>query len=373
MAAVALAVFYFLGAGSNVLHASIAVDTNDLLTFEYQQVGANEEEAVRLASIRAVNATVGRLLFSDYALQARDLIDPYIQKNYQQFVASYYILERRAGRDGFGVRIRVQTFPEKLNRDLREKRFLYRPKSAPYHYVFLEEKTDGEPAPAAPAREAVIQTIRNQDGKIYASGIKFPPNDMDVMTSPAAFETARQAALRIGAGIIVTGSANTRKAREQDVLYSKMTTYETTLKLAFIRADDGTLLTSADTRIEASDPDPNKARTQSIQSAADTICQKLLAVSRDMWKRTTPGHADFEIMLTNVQPAQAEAISRYIESQLAEGTRSRLRSYYGDVAVLNVVTPRAYAALERAVSDFNELQLRISDHKNNRITIDVNP
>lgn len=371
--AMALAVFYLLCASPNQLQASIAVDTNDLLTFEYQQVGANEEEAVRLASIRAVNATIGQLLLSDYSLQARDLLDPYIQKNYQQFVASYYILERRAGRDGFGVRIRVQTFSEKLNRDLREKRFLYRPKLSPYHYVFLEETLDGQPSPSDTVRQAVIQAIRSLDGKVYATGVTSPSNNTDVMTSPAAFAAAREAALRIGAGIIISGRADTGKAREKDILYNKITTYQTTLTLAFVRADDGTLMTSADKSFEANDPDSDKARAQSIQRAAETICQKLLTVSRDMWKRTTPGHADFEIMLTNVKPAQAEAISRHIESQLAEGTRLRLRSYYGEVAVLNVVSPRAYSALERAIREFSELQLRISDHKGNRITINVNP
>ncbi len=117
----------FVAALPGASRAGVAIDTNDILTMEYQQTGANEEEAVRLACIRAVKATVGRLLFSDFKLQAGDLLDPYIQKNYQKFVASFYVLERRTDRTGFGTRIRVQTFPEVLARDLREKRFLILP------------------------------------------------------------------------------------------------------------------------------------------------------------------------------------------------------------------------------------------------------
>ena len=131
-------------AANRFAHAGVAGETNDLLTMEYQQVGACEEEAVRLACIRAVNATIGRMMFSDYKLQAMDLLDPYIQKNYQKFVASTYVLERRAGPEGFGVRIRVQTFPEVVSRDLQEKRFLIMATGNPYFYVFLQDTVGGQ-------------------------------------------------------------------------------------------------------------------------------------------------------------------------------------------------------------------------------------
>src|SRR5690606_30867113 len=88
--------------------AELTVETHDLLEFKYQMVGASEEEAIRQACLRAVHATVGRVLFSDYTLQAEDLLTAYISKNWQQYVASYYVLERRADREGFGVLVRVQ-------------------------------------------------------------------------------------------------------------------------------------------------------------------------------------------------------------------------------------------------------------------------
>lgn len=351
--------------------AGLAVETNDVLTFEYQQVGANEEEAVRLACIRGVQATLGRLLFSDYSVQARDLLEPYLQKNWQKFVASSYVLERRAERDGFGVRIRVQTYPELLQRDLRQKKFLYLPRPNPYHYVFLAETLDGRFSTGEVGRRTVIDTLVQQGMKVYESGVQVPPNNTDVMTDPERFAAAREAATRIGAETIVSGRAETRKVGEAEVFFEKLQTYETRVHLDLIRTDDGTLIGSAENVERASDKDPNAARDESIRSAVQTATQRLLDTTRGIWRNTVLEQAEFSLMFTDLSPVEVQDVMHHLEAMLGHGTRTHLRSYYGGVAVVNVNTERNYAALERVIHDFRSFDMRITDRKGKRITIDV--
>lgn len=353
------------------LLAGAAVETNDLLEFEYQQVGANEEEAVRLACIRAVHATIGRLLFSDYSLQARELLEPYIQKNWPKFVASHYVLERRFDRDAFGTRIRVQTFPEVLNRDLRQKRFLYQPRPEPYHYVFLAQTMNGQFVDLDLARRSVIETVVREGGKVYESGIEVPPNNSDVMGDAGRFQAAREAAQRIGAELFVAGRADTTKVEEKEVFYSLMHTYETKVHLDLVRADDGTVLGSADAVARASDQTADTSRDDSIRNAVQDAIAQLMEKTRGIWRATVLEKAKFSLMFTDVTPDEAQTLARYLEKTLGAHSLARMKSYYGGVAVISLDTERQFAALERALQGFQTFDLRISDHQGQRITVDV--
>jgi hypothetical protein len=351
--------------------AAIAVERHDLLTMEYQQVGANEEEAVRLAGIRAVHATIGRILFSDYGLQARDLLEPYVQKNWQKFVASSYVLERRTDRDGFGVRIRVQTLPETLARDLREKRFLYLPKTVPYHYVFMSENVDGRPSSSDLARRAISEAIVEEGGRVYSDGIASPAPNADVLSQPDLFSAAREAAVRRGASVIVAGRCVTTKVGEQEVLYDRMHTYETNVRIDILRADDGTVLGSAENVERASDANADTARDDSVRAAIRAGHERIAEQVRVLWKNTTLEKARFQVMFTNLTPAETKTLLRYLQAELGHGTKAVVRSYFGNVAILSIDTKRDFSAFERAVQGFKEFDLRIADQTGNRITVDV--
>lgn len=351
--------------------AGVAVETQDLLTFEYQEVGANEEEAVRLACIRAVHATLGRLMFSDFSLQARDLLGPYIQKNWQRFVASYYVLERRFERDGYGARIRVQTFPEVLHRDLRTKKFLYQPRLNPYHYVFFSQSIDGRAGDFELGRRAVVDLLIQDGQKVYESGVQVPENNADVMTDPALFAAAREAAQRIGAEIVVAARATTQRVSEEEIFFDVVTSVETQVEISFIRADDGTLLGSATATERGSAADARVAMEESILAAVESAIATILENTRGVWRSTILEQAKFSVMFTDLTPEEVRSVSKHLEATLGSQTKARLRSYHGGVAVISVDTERAYAALERAIQNYKAFDLRITDHQGKRITVDV--
>ncbi|MCX7717056.1 MAG: hypothetical protein N2111_01465 [Candidatus Sumerlaeaceae bacterium] len=352
--------------------AGLAAESNDLMEVEYQQVGANEEEAVRLACIRAVRAGIGRLLFSDYSLQARDLLEPYIQREWQKFVASFYVLERRKDRDGFGVRIRVNLLPEVLMRDLKEKRFLYKPRPMPYHLVFSSEIFEGTPVTASTSRDAIMTALEGQGARVLRTAIPggIPPN-LPVLADANNLNSAREAAARAGAELIVAALVATRKVDEKEVFYDKMNTYETAVKLAFLRADDGVVAAETEVVQRSSDPDDAVARKGSIEQAVQRAVEQLYEQVSANWQVTERDQAKYEIMFTHLTQNEVPVVQRHLETTLAKGTKARLRSFYGDVAVVALDTPRDYAAVQRAVLDFRSFDMRITDRVGRRITVDV--
>ncbi|AXA35428.1 hypothetical protein BRCON_0651 [Candidatus Sumerlaea chitinivorans] len=370
---VLLTLIILLVSGAPSGFAAVVAERHDLLTMEYQQVGANEEEAVRLACIRAVKATVGRLLFSDYGLQARDLLEPYLQKNWPKYVASTYVLERRADRDGFGVRVRVQTMPEVLMRDLREKRFFYLPEIRPLHALFLAEYVDGQPTSTPLARKALQETLSEEGAKfISEDGLIIDPAT-DVLASPAAFDKAREAAIRKGAHILIAGRIATSKVSEKEVLYDTIATYESRVELRVARADDGAELARTEVVERASEKDAGVARDEAIRNAMRVAYKNLAGQAGIVWAQTQLEKAKFQVMFTNVRANDLELIARQIETFLGKGTRCLVRSFYGDVGILSVLTSRDYSVLERALAEFQALDLRITDRSGNRITVEVHP
>lgn len=352
-------------------HAGIAAESHEILTMEYQQVGTTEEEAVRLACIRAVKASIGRLLFSDYSLQARDLLEPYIQLNWQKYVASTYVLERRADRDGFGTRIRVQTFPEVLFKDLREKKFLYLPQNEPRHIVFLAEVSNGEVATVGTGRDAVIATLEAAGARTLQESVPGVPSNLSVLSSPASLSAAREAATRQGAEIIVAGIASTNTVKSEEVFYDSFVTVETALKIAFIRTDDGVILGESEIVQRASEAEEAVARETSIRQAAERTVARIQPKVAADWQIKDRGKARFELLLTHLMPDEVGLVERHLETHLSRGTKAELVSHYGDVAVIALSTPRDYSALQRAVLDFKAFDLRITDRQGRRVTVDV--
>lgn len=353
------------------VRAAVSVESPDYLTFEYQQVGSSEEEAVRLACLRAVYATVGYALFSDYALQGRDLLEPYLQKNWPKFVASSYVLERRAARDGFGVRIRVQTLPEVLTRDLREKRFLYLPDPNPSYVVFSAEYVDGQQSGEGLARQLVTEKLAARGAKVLDDGSLAAAAQSDVLSSPQAFDAARITALRAGAHVMVAARAVSSKISESPVLYDTMITYETRLSLQIIRSDDGSVLARQDSTARAADKETSAALRDSIQHAVDAAMESFGSQIQTFWASAVRQQTSFQILFTDVTLDELAHITSYLEDSLGYGTRSFVRSYFGNTAVVALATPRDFSALERALHDFRSFQLRPVDRIGSRLTVQV--
>lgn len=367
-------VAFMLAAGvvhtNSVCRAELAVETPDVLQFDYQQVGATEEEAVRLASLRAVRATVGRIQFSNYSLQARDLLEPYLEKNWNRFVASTYVLERRVDREGFGVRIRVQTYPELLHRDLREKKFLYLPEPNPYYAILVSESIEGNPTNGELSWKSIAGVLENEGLKVRKTVVLAPGHTIH-LNDRTSLDGARGAAIQAGAEALIVGSAQTRKLTTEQVYLSDVVTYETALDLRLIRVDDGRVLGTVQNSARVSETDLQTAGAAAVNKALSDAAAKLVAQGKGIRSKETLDKTAYSLMFTDLTAEEVQFVSRHLESQLSYGTKVYLKSWYGNVAILNIDTERAYAALERALISFKQFDLRIKDRQGKRITVDV--
>lgn len=352
------------------VRAELAVETHDLLEFKYQQVGATEEEAVRQACIRAVHATVGRVLFSDYSLQAEDLLTAYIAKNWQKYVASYYVLERRADRGGFGVYIRVQTHPEIVHRDLREKKFLYKPQPNPHYAVFVSETVNNLPTAISNARLAALKTLSDDGYKVQDAVVPAPGYRVD-FNDPASLASARAAAVQAGAEMLVLGNADTVRVGQEKVLLDDLTTYETALHLVLVRVNDGRVVGEVQRTVRHSGKGENDAAAGVTHKALSNATRELLAADTGLRDREVLAKTKFRVMFTDLTKDELKTVGTFLQSRLSYGTKTYLSSWHGNVGILNVDTERDYSALERAIAEYRGFDMRITDRQGRRVTVDV--
>lgn len=350
--------------------AELTVETHDLLEFKYQQVGASEEEAVRQACIRAVHATVGRVLFSDYSLQAEDLLTAYISKNWQQYVASYYVLERRADSEGFGILVRVQTFPERVTRDLREKKFLYKPAGSPSYAVFVSETVNNLPTPISNARLASLKSLSDQGLRVQDAVVPAPGYRVELDDS-ANVAAARAAAIQAGAEVLVLGSADTVRVGQEKVLLDDLVTYESTVDLVLVRVNDGRVLDRINRTVRYSGKDENEAASGVTSKAMGEATVQLVGNSEGIREREVKKKTKFNVMFTDLTQDELKTVATFLQSRLSYGTKAFINSWHGNVGILNIDTERDYSALERAIIDFQAFDMRITDQQGRRITVDV--
>jgi hypothetical protein len=150
-----------------------------------------------------------------------------------------------------------------------------------------------------------------------------------------------------------------------------MHTYETAVKLGFVRADDGVMAAETEIVQRASDPDDAAARKASVEQALQRAVAELYDQVQAKWQVTQRKEARYELMFTHLTQDEVPVVQRHLETALAKGTKAHLRSFFGDVAVVALDTPRDYAAVQRAVLDFRAFDMRITDRVGRRITVDV--
>ena len=359
-----------LAGGLGAVAQAVAVEPNDLMQCEYRESASTEQEALANAGMRGVRAAVGRLLCSEYGLQARELLMPYIDANWQKYVSSSMVLDRRVDRDGVGVFCRVLVTPEKLMRDLREKKFLYKPTAVPATMVFLYETMDGQPVDSAKARDLAGKSVLAAGGRVATPEVVGLSQGEFVLRDNATAMKALETASRAGAEVVLTGIVQTAKVKEETVLFDPMSTYETTVTLAVFRKDDLAVTGKADFVERATDKNADVAANKALELALNRAASQVTADTLKEWNAHYGNGANFMVLLTFADQSQTAQFQRHLETELGRGTRAYLKSWYGNTAVFSMVTPCSASDVEKAINSCSIGSMRITDRIGKRITVE---
>jgi hypothetical protein len=311
----------------------------NLLTYEYVLTGASEERILSEARVRALVAAAGRVYFENCFLLGRDLLQPYLTANGQPFVARTSVLDRRVmGKDKMQMRVRLSVNQDRLYEDLREKKFVAEPNLRPIVAVRLKEILHGQDDPSAEARRRLETTLQDNQFRVFSKNMKNPPLTTDISLDADLFKMARDEAQRHDVDILFTGTVQVKPLREGEILYDNYAFNEASVALKMYRVDTGELLGEVNDRYSASGANDADATAKALDALMERVARGLAVQLTELWGHTMLDTGQFHLLIGSVTPDELVSV-RNLLSTISPELKIYQKSYYGEVAVLNVVLP----------------------------------
>ncbi len=281
---------------------------------------------------QAVHAAAGRFYMGDDRILARDLMAKYIDQYYENFVVAHHVLSQKQNGKNFFMAARVTVKPEALYEDLKDKLFIYSPKSNPLFYVFLNESINGQPVASASGRAVINQFIDANGLNRLKTDLPTPAPNTDLDASTEVMNQARQQAQIYEVELVVFGSMTARKVSETQLYFQNAVFYEVQMQLNLMRVDDGKILTTLDKTYRAAQPNDADALAAAIELATAESMKEFLAWYTSHWRKAIHGAAEYRLMLTHFDDKDVEVFINQLKA-FHPSLRFFERNTYGGIAV----------------------------------------
>lgn len=332
--------------------------------------GDKEEEMKNDAAKESVKECVGRIYFTKNIILARDILEKYLDQNYDKFIYSIEILKKGFASGKTILDLKIFVDYGKLVADLEEKKFLYEPKLRPFFYVFLEEKLDGQIASYSTGNTSVVNALKDLQQRTANIAAPSVPANVNIMSDRQVFAKAIEMAQKNEIELIITGTCETNKLEQKDLYYENYTFYESKISLKLIRVDTGEALVETETSGLATNLDAERAIELSIIRASLKASSEIIDYFKANWNPTILDKANYKIMFTGIQQSQLDVFSSTL-LKLGDKTKMYLRSYYHNVAVINLMFKGDKAELLRFLETFPYPTFKIVSIKDNNIEVSV--
>ncbi len=310
--------------------------------------GPDEAQVIKEVSIEAVRKCVGRIYLETQLIIARDLLEKYIAQNYDKFVYSIETVNKNYIGDDIELELNIFVKYAELAQDLKEKRFMYKPRYKPYFGIFIKETLNGQPSSVLTAQEEVMTVLKDRAARFPEMTILYPPSNVDLTEDSEILAAAMKEAHKAGVELIISGSSETYQVKKEQLYYDVFYFYETKINLSLIRADTGDILYEDSAVHMCYDTDERTAIDRCIMLAAHEVANDIIDFYYDVWDKIFLNDVDYQVMVTGIQDEALYLLKQKLEG-LESGTEVYVRSFYQNVAVLNLVFPGEPEDIEKVV------------------------
>jgi hypothetical protein len=340
--------------------------------YTYTLVGPDEAELVKQATLRALKSTAAKLYFGDYIILGRDLLEPYLGVYGDRFLVNRRIESRFIDSEGNRhMRVRVGVDVDRFYADLEEKHFIAKPKLRPIVAVLLEETSGGNPTGNSRGRALLEDALAKNEFRIESERMNEYGLGRNIAATPETLREGVEEAQRWDVDAVVTGSLKVQPKADKIVLYDQMFYIDGEITLAIVRADTGEVLREASSKHSSWGLTAEDALKNLLETIVPRAAQELSAGFIAEWSNTMLDKGDFRLLVNGVSPEELTTITNMIET-LGPAVELHVKSYYGDVAVLNVFFPGAQRGqLEQFLRKSKSPTFRVRPADERRIEVDV--
>jgi hypothetical protein len=343
-----------------------------LVTYGFQLQGADEEEILDQARVRALQSSAARIYFDNYYLLGRDLLRNYLMAGGKKFIVRTDVTDRRIlANDRLELRLKLSVDLNALFRDLNEKHFIAEPNLRPLVTVHLHELVDGKPNALAEGRERVEKTLQDFLFRTRSREMRQVSLNEDLSTSPGLLALARLEAQRHNVDILITGALTVRPGNREKILFDEYSFQEAELALKMYRVDNGELLQEVTDRYSASGDTAEAAAKQVLDALVTRATRRLAETLRAVWGYVMLDMADYRLMVGGLDPERKITVLNDLK-RFSPEIQVYEKAYYGNVWIVNLVLPKdQHNQLETFLRESTEPQFKVEKIDERRFRLEV--
>lgn len=312
----------------------------NLITFDFAMVGANEAQLRQEAMLRALKSAAARIYFGNYLILGRDLLEPYFRQYGKQFIERCSVIEKQTmDKNRVSMKIRVSVNLDSLYKDMAEKHFVVEPNIRPTVAVHLQEIVDGKRDLTSGARGRIERTMDQNLFRVFSERMKTPGLDADIANVPSLLKAARMEAQRNNIDVLITGTMALRPINQEKIYYDRYAFQEAEINLKMYRVDTGELIDEAHDRYSATSESVNESTQKVLDVMVTRVTQKLADSLRGMWANTMLEDRNCRLMISSVAPTEVTNVINLFKS-FAPDAEVFQKAYYGDTLVVNVASSK---------------------------------
>lgn len=309
--------------------------SKESIVVELTTQAPSRDQALQNAKQEAILGTVGRIFLEKKLLMADEILSKYVGNYADQFVDAQEVLEEKFVAGQNIVKSRVFVNFANLEKDLTEKRFIYKPAYKPLFTTFMTETLEGEISNENMALNSLKLALEDLGMRSFGAVLQTPPNTTDIGVDDFLLNAATISAQRSGVEIIITGEADINLVEKKKLYFDDYWFYETKVTASLIRVDTKEVLVSATAKGSASEKDQNEAIGLSLDRANEVVAQQLFAKYEVFWPSVIQLESDYEILFTGVDKELESIIIQNLE-RLGSGVKITTRKSFDRSTVLSV-------------------------------------
>lgn len=291
--------------------------------------------ALAKAKQEAILGTVGRIFLEKKLIMADQILGKYVGNYADKFIDAQEVLEENfvAGKNIITSRVYVNF--ANLEKDLTEKRFVYKPAYKPLFTTFMTERVETKISNEGVALKSLNAALEDLGMRPFGAILQTPPNTTDIAQDAFLLDSATISSQRSGVEIIISGEAEINLVEKKQLYFDEYWFYETKVTASLIRVDTKEVLVSATAKGTASEKDKDEAIGLSLDRANEVVAKELFVKYEEFWPNVIQLESDYEILFTGVNPELESIIIQNLE-RLGSGVKISTRKSFDRSTVLSI-------------------------------------
>ncbi len=329
--------------------------------------GYNREQAVHSALRAAVEKNMGVFIESQTKIENYKLISDKILSRTKGYVSHYEVVAG-SERTEFGLivlKIKAVVKATALREDLEAINLIYSMKNLPRIMVFIKEH-----APGLTLTQRTTATVL--ESELLSKGFRLVDRertekikDMDIARfSNNSF--AAKIGFRLGADLLITGSAEAGEALEETVYSIKQWRAPCQTNLRLIRTDNAQLISAVSLSNDWASRSRMQAMNSSLKKNAKKASKQIIDDMISFWKEEIYNTSIVELFVIGINNSEISSLTgKILETGIVKN--ATLRYLEGDNAVFDVEISGTIQNLREAFSKMNDIA--VNAMTSNRIDI----